>query len=223
MHYGQGQLIETSLGLGARIICAPELIPAPGQYLLAHTGASDAPLPVPLFFSGSTPNGFRAAPPLPAAWTPGTRLYLRGPLGRGFQFPDSARRVALVAYDGSSARLLGLIPAALKQGAAVTLVTDVGEENLSEEVEVQPLRSLSEVYEWCDYAAMDVARENLVGLRVLLHGVEQSAPQCQAQILIRAPMPCGALAECGACAASLKHGWVMICRDGPVLDLTALK
>ena len=90
-------------------LCPPDLIPAPGQYILAHARGSDSPLAVPVFFSDSAPNGFRAAPFLPLAWTPGTQLNLRGPLGHGFSIPAFARKVALIAFDESPARLRGLI------------------------------------------------------------------------------------------------------------------
>ncbi|HEY2981045.1 MAG TPA: hypothetical protein VGJ22_07690, partial [Anaerolineales bacterium] len=104
MHIAEGQLAEIVLwpdGIGGRIICPPELIPAPGQYTLAQPGSlhahADAPLPVSVFLAGPAPGGFLAAPPLPADWNPGATLRLRGPLGRGFSIPISARRIALIA------------------------------------------------------------------------------------------------------------------------------
>ncbi len=223
MHNGQGQLVETFVDSGGRIVCPAELIPASGQYVLAHTDVSESPLAVPVFFSESAPNGFRAAASLPATWMPGVRLFLRGPLGRGFALPSSARRVAAIAFDDSSARLRGLIPPALKAGAAVTLVCGGAPDGLSEEVEVQPLESISEVYAWADFVAIDIARENLPGLRSVLNGAGQVHGKAETQVLVRTPMPCGAMAECGVCAVVLKDNWVMVCRDGPVFDLAELK
>src|SRR5688572_29945078 len=109
MHTGQGQITEIYMDGSARIDCTPELVPGPGQYLLAHASASDSPLAVPVFLYGSAPNGFRFAPPLHASWTLGTRLNLRGPLGRGFVFPSSSRRIALIAFDDSPVRLHGVM------------------------------------------------------------------------------------------------------------------
>jgi dihydroorotate dehydrogenase electron transfer subunit len=222
MHSGKGQLDETYLDAGGRILCAPELIPAPGQYILAHADASDSPLAVPVFFSASAASGFRAAPALPAAWMPGTKLNLRGPLGRGFALPRAARRVALIAFDDSPSRLRGLIPLALKAGSAVTLICECAPDDLSEEVEIQPLESMHEIYAWADFAAIDVSRENLSELRSVLGGTAQSRGRIEAQVLVRTPMPCGALAECGICALTLKDGWTMACRDGPVYGLGEL-
>src|SRR6188474_2739018 len=107
----------------ARINCPANLVPAPGQYLLA-SDASNSTLPVPIFYTDSASQGFIAGPPLPDSWTPGHEIYLRGPLGRGFVLPTSARKVALVAFDDSPARLHGLITPALTQNAAVVLLCD---------------------------------------------------------------------------------------------------
>lgn len=212
MKNGQGQVAEIFLDSRVRLACPPELIPAPGQYLLAHTFDSDDPLADSVFFSHPAPNGFVAAPGL--SWKPGTRLNLRGPLGHGFNIPTAARKIALVAFDDSPERLRGLIPIAFKQGAEVALVSGVPATDLPEAVEVQPLQAMSEICQWADFAAFDVAREALPELMKRL-GVGN---QLRAQVLIRAPMPCGAIAECGVCAVTVRNEWKLICKDGPVFD-----
>ena len=123
---------------------------------------------VPVFFSDFAPNGFRAAPFLPLAWTPGTQLNLRGPLGHGFAIPSLARKVALITFDESPARLHGLISIALKQDAEVVLVSNMVLDDMPEAVEVQPPQALIDIYQWADYAALAVARENLNQLREML-------------------------------------------------------
>lgn len=230
MKNGEGQLTEIYLDSRAQILCPPELIPAPGQYILAHASISDDPLAVPIFFSDSAPNGFRAAPYLPLAWRPGTQLNLRGPLGHGFSIPIFSHKVALIAFDESPARLHGLISIALKQDAEVVLVCSTAMDDLPEAVEVQPLQAMTDIYQWADYAALDVARENLHQLREMLGKGEQakggalsaSKGPHEAQVLVRAPIPCGALAECGVCALTIRHEWKMICKDGPVFDFDSI-
>lgn len=215
--------METYVDSGGRIVCPVELIPSPGQYLLAHADGSALPLAVPIFFSDSAPHGgFRAAFTAPPGWNPGATLHLRGPLGRGFGLPSSARRVALIAFDDSPARLRGLVPLALKASAAVTLLCDCAPDDLAEEVEVQPLRAMEDICEWADYLAIDVARENLPELRRRLDGVGQARAKSEAQVLVRTSMPCGAMAECGVCAVMIKDSWTMVCRDGPVFRLSEL-
>jgi dihydroorotate dehydrogenase electron transfer subunit len=221
MHTGKGQVIETLLEDGqrlARISCPTNLIPSAGQYLLA-SDASDSPLPVPLYYTDSAPEGFLASPPIPESWMPGTTISLRGPLGRGFMLPVFARKIALVAFDDAPLRLRGLIRPSLKQGAAVVLVSDFHVDNLSDEVEAQPLSALQDVMAWADYAAFDVARVNLFELRERLKVLRQAQAVCEAQVLIRAAVPCGGVADCGVCGVSLKSGWQMACKDGPVFDL----
>ena len=201
----------------ARLTCPENLIPSPGQYLLA-SGAADSLLPVPVFYTDSALQGFIAAASWPESWNPGHEIYLRGPVGRGFTLPGSARRMGLVALDDAPSRLLGLIHQALKQGAAVGLVSGSRVDSLPDEVEVQPLSALDEIVGWADYVAFDVARENLHGLREQSFHGSQSKVLLESQVLVRTPIPCGGLAECGVCAITTRSGWIMGCKDGPVFD-----
>jgi hypothetical protein len=153
---------------------------------------------------------------------PGTRLNLRGPLGRGFSIPTFARKVALIVFDDSPARLRGLISIALKQGAEVVLVSNNVLDDIPEAVEVQPLQTMFEIYRWADYAAFDIERENLIHLKESFGKLEQARTPHEVQVLIRAPMPCGALAECGVCALTGHHEWRMVCKDGPVFEMREL-
>ncbi len=218
MHTGSGQITQIYLDGSARIDCPPNLIPSPGQYLLAHADASDAPLPVPVFFYDSAPKGFRFAPPCPSSWTIGTKPNLRGPLGHGYSLPSTARKVALIAVDDVPARLHGLVALAMKQEAEIVVVSDAELNELPEVVEVQPLHALEEVCKWADYIAMDIDRENLGQLKKMFGKQEQAAAVQEAQILVRVPMPCGGVADCGVCAVipSVRHDWKMACKHGPV-------
>ncbi len=221
----EGKVAELILldGLpAARILCPPKMIPAPGQYLLAYASGSDASLAASVFAAKILTDGFLAAPPAPASWIPGTRLYLRGPLGHGFILPPSARRVGLVAFDDSSRRLLALLDGAFKNEAAVTLVSDNPPDDLPLQIEVQPLRALIEVCNWADYVAIDTARESLPELREQLGQRGHATVRNEAQILIRTPMPCGGLAECGVCAVEIRRGHMLACDDGPVFGLRDL-
>lgn len=228
MHTGKGQVTELLLEAGRqhlRVSCPPNLVPAPGQFLLAGGGRDVtmtppgySPLPVLLFYTEAASQGFVCFPPVAVSWEPGAELYLRGPLGRAFALPFSARKVGLIALDGSPARLKGLIGPSLKQEAAVVLVSDSNPGSLPDDIEVQPLRALQEIIEWADYVAVDVARENLPQLRELMATASQSRPIRGAQVLVYTPMPCGGVAECGVCAVTSKSGWKLACKDGPVFD-----
>jgi NAD(P)H-flavin reductase len=229
MHTGKGQVLELILEDGyrhMRVSCPSSLIPSPGQYLLAGDG-SEAPLPVPLFHTDSAPQGFIAAGLIPDSWNPGTELHLRGPLGQGFSLPLSARKVGLIAFETSSARLRGLIQPALKQDAAVVVVCNFSVDHLPDEVEVQPMSALHDIVGWADYLALDVTRENLNLLRERLGDLKQVADakarvategsgRNESQVLIHTPVPCGGVAECGVCAVTWKSSWKLACKEGPV-------
>ncbi len=215
----EGRILERFLDerrAAARIACPPALVPAPGQFLLARLPDSDDPLAVPVFSAGDSPAGFLAAPPLPRAWIPGATLALRGPLGRGFALPASARRVALAALDASPAYLLGLLSPALKQEAALALVCDEPPDDLPAEVEIRPLAALEDVAQWADYLALAASRE---GWRERVRSGGRWNVTREAQALIVTPMPCGGLAQCGVCSVEVKKGILLACEAGPVFDL----
>jgi hypothetical protein len=220
MHSSTGQLTQMYLDGSAELDCPANLIPAAGQYLLAHDNASDSPLAVPVYFYGSASKGFRFAPSYPSTWTIGTKLTLRGPLGHGFNMPVTARKIALVALDGSAAYLHGLIPLALKREMEVVLLCNSPVSGLPEDVEVQPLQAFDEICKWADFIAIDLARESLNQLKEMTSKLGQVSAVREAQVLIHTPMPCGGLAECGVCAVGIHQDWKMACKDGPVFILT---
>ncbi len=220
MRDGQAVIVEAYLDpvRACRIDCPPELVPAPGQYLLADLIRSDSPLAEPIFPSEANSSGFIAAPPIPGTWRPGSILHLRGPLGRGFTLPASSRQVALVAFQNSPAALLALLGKALKLQAEVVLLDDHPPEALPLQVEVQPLASLSEVFEWADYVAVDVRRESLADLQSSLNFMARLKNRPETQILVHTPMPCGGLARCGVCTVTNNRKSLLVCETGPVFD-----
>jgi dihydroorotate dehydrogenase electron transfer subunit len=220
MHTGKGQVLELILEDGyrhVRVSCPSNLIPSPGQYLLAGDG-SDSPLPVPLFHTDFSPQGFIASAPIPESWHPGLELQLRGPLGRGFSLPFSARKIGLIAFEGSGTRLRGLIQPALKQEAGVVFVSDSAAERLPNEVEIQPMSALQDIVTWADFLAFEVKRDDLPSFRERLGKLWQIAGSKESQILVQTPVPCGGMADCGICAVTLRSGWQLACKDGPVFD-----
>lgn len=222
MHTGTGHITELLLEDGcryARISCPDPLVPGPGQYLLASQGP-DLVLPVPIFHTVSAPQGFIG--PAHVSWQPGDRLSLRGPLGRGFSLPASARKIGLVAFDAPPSRLRGLVQPALKQNASVVLLSSSAADHLPDEVEVQPVSTLGEVAQWADYLALDVEREHLAELVQLLGERVSLRALSGSQVLIRTAMPCGGLADCGVCAVTMRSEWRLACKEGPVFDLSEI-
>jgi dihydroorotate dehydrogenase electron transfer subunit len=133
------------------------------------------------------------------------------------------RRLALASLDESISRLQPLMQNALDQGAAVALFTDHPLPSLPSAVEANPLEALQEALTWADYLAVDLPPQTIPELSRLL-GVERGprALPCPAQALVHLPMPCGGLADCGACAIETRGGWKLACDDGPVFELIDL-
>jgi hypothetical protein len=222
-----GKIIELQsdyLGrASARIACPPGAIPAPGQYLKAHApDITGEVLSVTLFSAGTSEQGFRAVPPIPSEWLPGTDLRLWGPLGNGFRLDWNVRHLALAALEEPS-RLMPLIAQSLERGIDVTLCADGPLPPLPASVEVAALNALPEVLTWADFLAMDVPLLKLPGLGDLLGLRPAQYLPCPAQVLIHTAMPCAGMAECGVCAVPTRRGWRLACQDGPVFDLSVLE
>ena len=224
--------------------------PDPGEALptVLFPGGFDLPAQ-----GKSTPAALYVAPPLPPSWSVGMPLVLRGPLGSGFHMPPSARRVALACLDGEPFRLLPLVDQALRQRAAVAIYAAAAHRGadtlhsadtlrgadthrgagahhgastpagLPEDVEVLPIDLLPEAPAWADFLAIDANRARLPELRTRLGLAPFQQLSCQAQVLVRTPMPCAGLAECGICAVSTRKGWALSCIDGPVFNFHQLE
>lgn len=221
----EGSVRELRLEASERLVvieCPAWAIPAPGEYLLAQASGSSAPLAAPLatpLFQGHLLEGaFVAAAPAPPEWEPGTRLSLRGPLGRGFKLPGRGLRLGLVCLGASAGRLLALLAPALAQGCSVAVCADGGLPSLPLEVEALPLEGLPELLGWAEFMALDLPRRRLGELEVLL----AKAPHLSGQVLVETPLACGGMAGCGACAVPGRRGARLACQDGPVFDLKDL-
>jgi hypothetical protein len=201
-----------------RLRCRPSARPRPGQASLALLPGSGEPLRTTLFPSRIDPEGFIADVPARPGWQPGVWLDLLGPVGRGFNPPRGAKRWLLVGFGASPARLLPLIPLALAEGSAVSLVSTSRPPGIPPEIEILP--SPEPALEWADYIAVDAPPEALPA-RSALH-LEERARGRTVQVLVAGPMPCG-FGVCGACAVPVRtRGWKMACVDGPVFDAEEL-
>ena len=223
----QGRVTEIQLDAWERrsawIACPPAAIPSAGRYLLGRLSADPlATLAEPLFPGQITAERFQTAGSLPASWEPGMILNLRGPLGQGFSLPENAHRIALIDLAETPARLLPLVSQAVKGQLAAALFTDTTLTGLPAALEIQPLSGLSEALSWADYIAIDLPLGSLAELRHHLGLSAADRLPCPAQALIVTPMPCGGMAECGACAVPAQRGWKLACKDGPVFNLSEL-
>lgn len=218
-------LIELRLnpaGLEGLLACPATIHPLPGQYLLAFAPGQSEALATPLFPAGQTGEYLRVAPPLPVSWAAGMRLQVRGPLGNGFRLPAGARKVALAALGCGPERLLPLAELALAQDAAIVLYSAAVPDNLPSDVEIAPPAQLDEALDWADYLALDLAGDWRWHWRGILGLGEGQKLPFSGQGLVRTPILCGGMGECGVCAVKTRSGWSLACKDGPVYDLEML-
>ena len=105
----------------------------------------------------------------------------------------------------------------------MALFTDASLPWLPAALEVQPLQNIPEALAWADFLAIDIPLQSLAGLRHILGlGAGERLP-CPGEVLIETPMPCGGLADCGACAVPGRRGWKLACKDGPVFDINEIE
>lgn len=225
-HYGKILEIQQNQdGSRQGIIAWPQNaghMPAAGQFIQAHNlKETSAPAAVSLFPGGLHPfanetRHFQTAPGMPHSWLPGDTLLLRGPLGTGFHIPVEAHRVALAAFGPLGAHLLPLAGAVLAAGGEVSLLMDGGFPILPASIEVSPLADLAETLDWADYTACAAPLEDL---HIAREQLSAAGGHANMQMLVHAPMPCGALAACGVCAFTSGQGRSLLaCDDGPVFD-----
>ena len=198
--------------------------PQPGQYLPCQR--IDGPpevLTTHLFRVFGFDNTLTLAP-LPPDWLPGDKLATLPPKGTGFELPSPAQRVGLVALNVSPSRVLTLVKPALSANASVALFCDPTPSadifvRIPPAVEVATISDLHENLDWPDFLAVDLEWASLTSLSGILG--EKGEP-IDGQVLVRTPMPCRGLGECGVCAVRTKKGWRLACTDGPVFPLKEL-
>jgi len=195
--------------------------PEPGQYLPCQNLAQDSPhLSTPLFKVFGPDDVLRLGP-LPARWEPGDSMAFLPPQGNGFKLPPSAQRVGLLTFTISPIYLLSLTTAALNQGAAVSLfckslpTLDILN-RVPPRVEIGQIPSLINNLDWPDFLGVDIEHHELKTLSTLF---DQSEFPFLGQVLVRTPMPCRGLGDCGVCSVKTRSGWRLACVDGPVFSL----
>lgn len=226
-------------------LVAPALRPAlgPGRFVLAALGDY---LRTPLFPASLDAPGLEAGafdvlvpPGHPAAVLgPGAKVELIGPLGQGFEVPEEARRLLLVA---STDRLPVLLPLA-NQSLSVALLLSA-----SSAAGLYPIRLLPPALEihlvtadgsaghrgslldlfpdlvrWADSVCIAADPAIYPALADIVREVRVGPGHRFAQALVAPPMACG-VGACRGCAVPVARGTRLACIDGPVFDLLELQ
>lgn len=198
-----------------------KFLPHPGQYLPCQKFEDETKILSTYLFQSFDSHAQTTLGPLPENWYPGDQIRFLPPQGKGFTLPPSARRMGLLALGVSPLRLLALIKLGLAQNAAIALFCDPKPSpnllnQLPAMLEVGSMASLQENLDWPDFLAVDLEIADLIRLTDLFGW---SKLPFEGQVLVRTPMPCHGLAECGICALQTKHDIRLACVDGPVFPL----
>ena len=198
-----------------------KFLPYPGQYLPCQKHFDDTKLLPTHLFQVFCPYEESCLGPLPKNWYPGDRIRSLPPQGNGFRLPSSSRRLGLLSLGESPLRLLALTKIALAQNAAIALFCDPKPDPdllnlLPPMVEVSSINSLQDNLDWPDFLGVDLDHTNLNQLNDILGYFDL---RFEGQVLVRTPMPCHGLGECGICAVRTHHGSRLACVDGPVFSL----
>ena len=213
-----GQIGNTNFGI---LDIPRHFWPASGQYLPCQNLSQDYPHLSNQIFKVFGPDDVLCMGPIPARWQPGDLLAVLPPQGKGFMLPPSARRVGLLTLSTSPIYLLPIAAAALAQDAAVSLFCNSIPpldllNRVSPRIEVGQISSLLENLDWPDFLAVDIEFNELKTLSMLF---TQADYPFEGQVLIRIPMPCRGLGNCGVCSIKTRNGWRFACVDGPVFSL----
>jgi hypothetical protein len=124
----------------------------------------------------------------------------------------------MVALDRTAERLLAVLPDVMELGCAVALCADGDLPSLPAEVEIHPLNSLEGLFSWAELLLVDTLRSRLGELAKW----PEAGLHVPGQVLVHTSMPCGGLADCGACAVQGSRRPKLACKDGPVFSLAEL-
>ena len=221
-----------------------------GRFALAELGDY---LRSPLFPAhlGATGFDILVAPAHPAATLlPGTRVNLIGPLGCGYELPQEAGHLLLVADAPHLPTLLPLTSLGLSSGnsrqiSVALLLSATSARDLypvrllppSLEVRITTgdgsvghagslLDVLPDMVGWADAICIATDPEVYPSLADVIRASRHLPSQLRgrrrfAQALVVPRIPCG-VGACQACAVATRHGPRLACTDGPVFDLLEL-
>jgi dihydroorotate dehydrogenase electron transfer subunit len=207
----------------------------------------------PLFPALLDQGGFEVlvAPDHPAnALQPGTQCRMIGPLGRGYELPDEATHILLVADIPHLPALLPLTrrrPGSVERSGRSTalLLSATAAEDLypihllppSLEVQIATadgsvghagsvLDLLPDMVGWADCLCIAADPTIYPPMAAIVREARLMPSQAAgrhrfAQALVVPPMPCG-VGACQGCAVSTHRATQLACIDGPVFDLMRL-
>jgi dihydroorotate dehydrogenase electron transfer subunit len=218
------------VGDRVRIHFETDLIPAPGQLVLARLAATADPyLRLPFFPSALSQTGFAvdvtSSHSALRLLAPGSTVDLIGPVGIQVGGLPPRSRLLLIA-DSDPAVLLPFASQAIAAGGTATLLLarPYPLDALDPEIEIRmgDLLSLTAEFAAADRVLIHTNPALHQPLRQKLAEARAFVPPDYAYALVNRSMPCG-IGACGACAVKTGRGWKWACLDGPFFSLAKLE
>jgi dihydroorotate dehydrogenase electron transfer subunit len=213
---------------------------APGSFVLADLGGY---LRTPLFPARLEPGAFDvlAIPAQPAAaLQPGTTIDIIGPLGHGFQVPETVRHMVLVASTPYLGALLPLAEQGPERSTTLLLSAPTA-------ADIYPIRLLPpalevhivtadgsaghqgsildlfpDIVRWADCVCIAGDPATYPALAQIVREARIRPGRRFAQALVAPTIACG-VGACRGCAVQVARGVRLACTDGPVFDLLELQ
>jgi len=227
---------------------APEIaaLARPGQYVMVRCGdGQDMPLRRPLSVHRISTDGrvafLFAVVGRGTEWLAqrreGDSVDLFGPLGNGFELSPSSRNLLLVAGGIGIAPLIALAEHAVTTGRSVTLL--IGDRTSSRIYPdnllpsgIKPVIATEDGSSGTKGMATDLLTQYIAGAdQVFACGplpmyrrMEEMGSQLggkPVQVLLEVVLGCG-VGACLSCTVETKHGQKLVCKDGPVVELSEI-
>ena len=166
----------------------------------------------------------------------GDKIYMFGPLGKGFNLENATKNILLIAGGIGIAAMPALIDNALEKGKSITLLQ--GARSISKLMPLQMLPKSIKVVSATDDGSSgyhgkitDLIPKHLpsadqcfaCGPNAMFESIggimQEEASKKSVQALLEERMGCGT-GICYGCTVKTKHGTKLICIDGPQFDLT---
>jgi hypothetical protein len=217
---------ETFGQLAADITCSGGMAVIPGQYLSINIPDQISTIP-DICFPLRINDQLLQVSPVPNDWRPGQQVEVRGPYGHGFSVPQISKKVCLVCWDRHPNRMMDLLQKIIRDHKEVILVWDAFQQavdslSIPEDVEIMGLPNLEDALRWADFVGMDCPVNLLSQVAIHKSTLISGLLTCPIQILVSTQMPCLGIAECGICSITVRKGYKLTCKDGPVFNLDEL-
>ncbi len=217
-----GQIIEISNTgqFQIKVRCSQNLTVNAGQYFLIEFDPIEGRDPIrrEVFLSSQLlPNEVVLYGNFLETATPGNKIKLYGPLGKGFQRP-SGNKLVCVSLGLNLPILLSAASRYPNPQQKVVLVSNhpIDTSLIIENVEIRSLTELHELVDWCEDLLVEGMRDG-DNIEKIMQIPSVKGINKQTQILIDSPMPCHGASDCGICKIKIWGQRYAICQDGPVI------